>query len=159
MPSLLTDLLARPWGVALAIVGAFVLPMLLADLVSGDEPLRRVALVADRADPAGEDDEALLAPIPDLRRAAALPRMQGESAGAGPAPAAAAPAPADTEDAPASEGADAAPTAAPAASAPAPAPSAPAPSSGGGGSSSGGSGASGSFENSGSGSGSFEDSD
>lgn len=148
MPSLLTDLLSRPWGVALAIVGAFVLPMLLADLVAGDEPLRRVALVSDSADPSRQDDEAALPAIPDLRRAAPLPRMQGASTGAAPTPAAAAPAPAGTEGAPASDDADAAPAAA----APAPASSPPAPSSGS-------AGGAGSFENSGSGSGSFADSD
>lgn len=159
MPSLLTDLLSRPWGVALAIVSAFVLPMLLADLVSGDEPLRRVALVSDRVDAPEGDEETVVPPIPDLRPARRLPRMRDEAAAA--APATATPSPAPAEDAPAANDTDTAPAAAPASSAPAASPSPPAPSSGssGGGSSGGGSGASGSFENSGSGSGSFEDSD
>lgn len=157
MPSLLTDMLARPWGVALAIVGAFVLPILLADLVSSDEPLRRVAVVSDRVDTSGAGDDAVLPPIPDLRPAARLPRLRDETGGTAPAPATATPAPADAEEAPASDEADAAPAAAPASSAPPASSSPPAPSSGSGSRS--GSGASGSFENSGSGSGSFEDSD
>ncbi|MFA9271030.1 MAG: hypothetical protein ACEQSX_09785, partial [Baekduiaceae bacterium] len=103
MPSLLTDLLARPWGVALVIVGAFVRPMLLADRVSGDEQLRRVALVSDRAAPSREGEDAVLPPIPDLRPAARLPRLRGETGGAAPAPAPATPAPADAGEASAAD--------------------------------------------------------
>ncbi|MBJ7520498.1 MAG: hypothetical protein JHC84_12460 [Solirubrobacteraceae bacterium] len=158
MPRGLIAFLDRPWGVALALLGAFVLPLLLADLLGGGDPPRSVALVttvdAKRTDapPAPET-----AAIPDLRPTRALPRLAPAAGGAA-APAAAAPAPAApaTEDAAPEDDTPAAPTAGPA-SAPAPSPApqrapAPAPSSGGGG-------GTGSFENSGTGSGSFEDSD
>ena len=157
MPRGLIAFLDRPWGVALALLGAFVLPLLLADLLGGGGDVQRsVALVTTvDSERAAAPAPAQTAAIADLRPTRALPRLApaagGDAAPAPAAPPAAAP-PADDEPA---EDEPAAPTAGPAsapAPAPAPAPS-PAPSSGGGG------GGTGSFENSGTGSGSFEDSD
>lgn len=163
MPGSVTDILQRPWAIGVVVAGAFMLPLLLADLFGGADPVRQVARVTTEPARAGDTgDAAATTAIPDLRRAFVLPRMRPVSGEAAPPPA---PAPA------ADDGTEAADEPATAGAADAtPATPAPASSGGGGGGSSGGGGSaggtstgsgggSGSFENSGTGSGEFESSD
>lgn len=97
MPGGVMAFLDRPWGVILAIAGAFVLPLLLADLLGGGEAPRKVALVTTVAADRAPAQSAGSPRIPDLRPARALPRMLPSEAEA-PAP----PAPAPAPDVPAS---------------------------------------------------------
>ncbi len=94
MPRGMIAFLDRPWGVALALLGAFVLPLLLADLLGGGDPPRSVALVTTiDAERSGVPEAQQTAAIPDLRPTRALPRLAPAADGVA-APAAAAPAPA-----------------------------------------------------------------
>lgn len=87
MPGLVNDVLARPWAIALLVGGAFVLPLLFADLVRGDPAPRQVARVTTAL---VTNERGAAAPgvrIPDLQPAPPLPRMQtAPAAAAAPAP-------------------------------------------------------------------------
>ncbi len=71
MPGDLTELISRPWAVVLLLAAAFTLPLLAADALRGGDAPRSVSRVttAPAAEPAA-------ARIPDLRPAAALPRLE-----------------------------------------------------------------------------------
>ncbi len=71
MPSSVDDILSRPWAIVAILAGAFMLPLLLGDLFSGEKPKQVAKIAAVSAPRPAADRDALT--IPDLRRAPALP--------------------------------------------------------------------------------------